>query len=116
MAWVSWDNAASFVLPAFAEEVVAPVRAPALQSVCSSVAPGRRAAALAAAPGASFVFFSPSALEADRERAYLEKRGAAVFGVKRNPFHAPQWRQSGQAANDVYRKHRYAVGGVLPPA
>lgn len=42
-------HAASFVLPAFAEEVVAPVRAPALQSVCSSVAPGRRAAALAAA-------------------------------------------------------------------
>ena len=70
-------------------------------------------AALAAAPGAPFVFFCPSALEASRERAFLEARGATVAAVRRNPFHAPGWRQSGQTANDVYRKHRYALGGVL---
>ena len=31
----------------------------------------------------------------------------------RNPFHAPNWKQSGELANDVYRKHSWARCAVF---
>lgn len=72
-------------------------------------------AALAAAPeSCPFVFFAPSALERSRERSFLAKRlFECEFEAAANEFAAPNWKQSGMCANDVYRKHRYSLAGRL---
>ena len=74
-------------------------------------------AALKTVPeGTPFVAFAHSQLEMKREWRALEKtHGATVTcdRVVRNPFHAPEWRQSGQIANDVYRKHTWALCGTF---
>ena len=63
---------------------------------------------------ATVVFFSPTRLELGRDAKALKKAGAAlVSDAVWNPFHAPNWKQSGELANDVYRKHSWARCAVF---
>ena len=63
---------------------------------------------------ATVVFFSPTRLELGRDARALKKAGAAlVSDAVWNPFHAPNWKQSGELANDVYRKHSWARCAVF---
>ena len=57
------------------------------------------------------VALSSTRVEARRERQALEAdHGAFVDGTeRRNAFHSPEWCQSGVVANDIYRKHSWAV-------
>ena len=63
---------------------------------------------------ATVVFFSPTRLELGRDARALKKAGAVlVSDAVWNPFHAPNWKQSGELANDVYRKHSWARCAVF---
>ena len=63
---------------------------------------------------ATVVFFSPTRLELGRDARALKKAGAAlVADAIWNPWHAPNWKQSGELANDVYRKHSWARCAVF---
>ena len=63
---------------------------------------------------ATVMFFAPTRLELSRDARALKKAGAAlVSDAVWNPFHAPNWKQSGELANDVYRKHSWARCAVL---
>ena len=63
---------------------------------------------------ATVVFFAPTRLELSRDARALKKAGAAlVSDAVWNPFHAPYWKQSGELANDVYRKHSWARCAVF---
>ena len=63
---------------------------------------------------ATVVFFAPTRLELARDARALKKAGAVlVSDAARNPFHAPNWKQSGELANDVYRKHSWARCAVF---
>jgi len=67
-------------------------------------------AALAAAKRrrATVVFFAPSRLELGRDAKALRRAGAVlVSDAVWNPYHASTWKQSGELANDVYRKHSW---------
>ena len=63
---------------------------------------------------ATVMFFPPTRLELGRDARALKKAGAAlVSDAVWNPFHAPNWKQSGELANDVYRKHSWARCAVF---
>ena len=63
---------------------------------------------------ATVVFFSPTRLELSRDARALKKAGAAlVSDALWNPWHSPSWKQSGELANDVYRKHSWARCAVF---
>ena len=50
----------------------------------------------------------------ESEGTVLVCDGAAlVSDAVWNPFHAPNWKQSGELANDVYRKHSWARCAVF---
>ena len=74
------------------------------------------AAALTAARRrrATVMFFAPTRLELSRDARALKKAGAVlVSDAVWNPWHSPNWKQSGELANDVYRKHSWARCAVF---
>ena len=63
---------------------------------------------------ATVVFFAPTRLELSRDARALKKAGAVlVSDALWNPWHSPSWKQSGELANDVYRKHSWARCAVF---
>ena len=63
---------------------------------------------------ATVVFFSPTRLELGRDAKALKKAGAVLVSeAVWNPWHSPNWKQSGELANDVYRKHSWARCAVF---